>query len=192
MVGVGVLRAEDAIALWVSGPVLRGSGVAHDLRKTNPYCGYESYQFESFIGENGDCYDRYRVRVAELRESVKICNEALARLPSGPFKTSNRKIAPPPREELGASMEALIHHFKLFTEGIRPPVGEAYVPVESPRGEMGFYVVSDGSGRPFRVHQRAPSFANLQAISLMAEGALVADVIAIIASIDPIMGEVDR
>ncbi|MBA2450178.1 MAG: NADH dehydrogenase (quinone) subunit D [Chloroflexi bacterium] len=191
-VGIGVLKAEDAISMGVSGPILRASGVAHDLRKTNPYCGYERFAFEAVVGQNGDCYDRYRVRIAELRECVEICKQALVMLPSGPVKTSDRKIVPPPREELGRSMEAVIHHFKLFTEGIRPPVGEAYVPVESPRGELGFYVVSDGSGRPYRVHERAPSFANLQAIALMAEGGLVADLIAIIASVDPIMGEVDR
>ena len=191
-VGIGVLKAEDAIAMGVSGPVLRASGVPHDLRKTNPYCGYENYRFEAIVGQNGDCYDRYRVRVAELRESIDICKQALAMLPPGPYKTTNRKVAPPPREELGHSMEAVIHHFKLFTEGIRPPAGEAYVPVESPRGELGFYIVSDGSGKPVRVHVRTPSFANLQAISLIARGGLVADLIAIIASLDPIMGDVDR
>jgi NADH-quinone oxidoreductase subunit D len=191
-IGVGVLGAEDAIAMGVSGPMLRASGVAHDLRKTNPYCGYERFTFDAIVGENGDCYDRYRVRVAELRESVKICKQALQMLPPGPVKTNDRKIVPPPREELGRSMEAVIHHFKLFTEGIRPPAGEAYVPVESPRGELGFSTVSDGSGQPVRVHERAPSFANLQAISIMAKGGLVADLIAIISSIDPIMGEVDR
>jgi NADH-quinone oxidoreductase subunit D len=132
------------------------------------------------------------VRVAELREAVKIAKQTIRRLPGGSVKTSNRKVMPPPREELGRSMEALIHHFKLFTEGIRPPAGEAYVPVESPRGELGFYIVSDGSGKPVRVHERAPTFANVQALPLMAEGGLVADLIAVIASIDPVMGEVDR
>jgi NADH-quinone oxidoreductase subunit D len=192
MVGIGVLKAEDAIRLGVSGPVLRASGVPHDLRKTNPYIGYETYDFDAIVGETGDCYARYKVRVAELREAVKIAKQALARLPGGPVRTGNRKVMPPPREELGRSMEALIHHFKLFTEGIRPPAGEAYVPVESPRGELGFYIVSDGSGKPVRVHERAPTFANLQALPLMAEGGLVADVIAVIASVDPVMGEVDR
>ncbi|MFN8523397.1 MAG: NADH dehydrogenase (quinone) subunit D [Chloroflexota bacterium] len=192
MIGIGYLPPDVAISMGVSGPLLRASGVAHDLRKSNPYCGYETYKFDAIVGENGDCYDRYKVRIAEVRESIKICQQALARIPGGPVKTSNRKVAPPPREELGKSMEALIHHFKLFTEGIRPPAGEAYVPIESPRGELGFYVVSDGSGQPYRVHERAPSFNNLQSISVMAEGALVADLIAIIASVDPIMGEVDR
>jgi NADH-quinone oxidoreductase subunit D len=190
--GIGVLKAEDALAYGVSGPMLRASGVAHDIRKTNPYIGYETYDFDAMVGEGGDCYARYKVRVAELRESVKIAQQALKRLPGGPVRTNDRKIMPPPREELGRSMEAVIHHFKLFTEGITPPAGEAYVPVESPRGELGFYIVSDGSGKPVRVHERAPSFANVQALPLMAEGGLVADLIAVIASTDPVMGEVDR
>jgi NADH-quinone oxidoreductase subunit D len=190
--GIGMLPAEDALALGVTGPTLRGSGVALDLRKTNPYCGYEGYDFAVPTGTVGDCFDRYLVRVAEMRESVKICQQALARLPGGPVQTSDRKVMPPPRIELAKSMEAVIHHFKLWTEGIRPPAGEAYVGVESPRGELGFYVVSDGSGRPIRVHERAPSFANLQALPRMTEGGAVADVVACIASIDPIMGEVDR
>jgi NADH-quinone oxidoreductase subunit D len=192
MVGIGVLKAEDALAWGVTGPMLRASGVPQDIRKTNPYLGYETYDFDAIVGEAGDCYTRYKIRVAELRESVKIAQQALKRLPGGPVKTNNRKVMPPPREELGTSMESLIHHFKLFTEGIRPPAGEAYVPVESPRGELGFYIVSDGSGKPVRVHERAPTFANVQALPLMAEGALVADLIAIIASTDPVMGEVDR
>ena len=191
-IGIGVLQPEDALALGVSGPILRASGVAHDLRTANPYCGYESYDFEVKTASEGDCYARYRVRVAELRESVRLCHQALDRLPDGPVRTSDRKVMPPSRAELQGSMEALIHHFKLYTEGMRPPAGEAYVGVESPRGELGFYVVSDGSGRPVRCHERAPSFANLQALPLMAEGGMVADLIAIIASTDPIMGEVDR
>jgi NADH-quinone oxidoreductase subunit D len=192
MIGVGVLRADDAIALGVSGPMLRASGVDFDLRKAHPYSGYERFEFEVPKASKGDCYDRYVVRVAEMRESIKICLQALDMLPGGPVRTSDRKVMPPPRSEFQHSMEALIHHFKLYTEGMKPPAGEAYVPVESPRGELGFYVVSDGSGRPVRVHERAPSFANLQALPLMAEGGLVADLIAIIASVDPIMGEVDR
>jgi NADH-quinone oxidoreductase subunit D len=192
MVGIGVLKAEDALAWGVTGPMLRACGVAQDIRKTNPYCGYETYDFDAIVAEGGDCYARYKVRVAELREAVKIAQQALKRMPGGPVRTSNRKVMPPPREELGQSMEALIHHFKLYTEGIRPPAGEAYVPVESPRGELGFYIVSDGSGKPVRVHERAPTFANVQALPLMAEGGLVADLIAVIASTDPVMGEVDR
>jgi len=172
--------------------MLRASGVDFDLRKANPYSMYEKFTFDVPTGQHGDCYDRYRVRVAELRQSIGICGQALNLLPGGPVRTSDRKVMPPPREEIGRSMEALIHHFKLYTEGIRPPAGEAYVGVESPRGELGFLIVSDGSGQPARVHERAPSFANLQALSLMAEGRLIADLIAIIASIDPILGEVDR
>ncbi len=190
--GIGILPGQDALDLGVTGPVLRGSGVALDIRKSNPYCGYELYDFEIPTGTVGDCFDRYLVRIAEMRESVKICRQALDRLPGGSVQTSDRKVMPPPREELAKSMEAVIHHFKLWTEGIRPPAGEAYVGVESPRGELGFYVVSDGSGRPVRVHERAPSFANLQALPRITEGGVVADVVACIASMDPIMGEVDR
>jgi NADH-quinone oxidoreductase subunit D len=190
--GIGILSADDALGLAVTGPILRASGVALDLRKTNPYCGYEQYDFAIPTGNVGDCYDRYLVRVAEMRESVKICRQALDNLPDGSVRTSDRKVMPPPREELANSMEAVIHHFKLWTEGIRPPAGEAYVGVESPRGELGFFVVSDGSGRPIRVHERAPSFANLQALPKLTEGGAVADVVACIASLDPIMGEVDR
>jgi NADH-quinone oxidoreductase subunit D len=190
--GIGILSAEDALALGVTGPALRGSGVALDLRKSNPYCSYEKLDFAVPTGNLGDCFDRYLVRVAEMRESVKICRQVLDGLPSGPVQTSDRKVMPPPREELARSMEAVIHHFTLWTEGIRPPAGEAYVGVESPRGELGFYIVSDGSGRPVRVHERAPSFANLQALPTITEGGAVADVVACIASLDPIMGEVDR
>jgi NADH-quinone oxidoreductase subunit D len=192
MIGIGVLDPKIAIEWGVSGPMLRACGVPLDLRKTNPYLGYETYQFESIVGTNGDCYDRYKVRMAEIRESISLCKQAIKRLPSGPVKTSNRKVMPPPREELGSSMEAVIHHFKLFTEGLRPPAGEAYVPIESPRGEIGFYIVSDGSGKPYRVHERAPSFNNLQVVPHMAVGGLVADLIAIIATVDPVLGEVDR
>jgi NADH-quinone oxidoreductase subunit D len=190
--GIGILSAEDALALAVTGPTLRASSVDFDLRKSNPYCGYETYDFAIPTGTVGDCYDRYLVRVAEMRESVKICRQALDRLPGGSVQTEDRKVMPPPREELAKSMEAVIHHFKLWTEGIKPPPGEAYVGVESPRGELGFFVVSDGTGRPIRVHERAPSFANLQALPKLTEGGMVADVVACIASLDPILGEVDR
>jgi len=190
--GIGRLTADEALSLAVSGPILRAAGVVLDLRKANPYCGYEQYDFAIPTGTVGDCYDRYLVRIAEMRESVKICRQALDRLPSGAVQTSDRKVMPPPREELAKSMEAVIHHFKLWTEGIRPPAGMAYVGVESPRGELGFLIVSDGSGRPVRVHERAPSFANLQALPTVCEGGAVADVVACIASLDPIMGEVDR
>jgi NADH-quinone oxidoreductase subunit D len=192
MSGIGILRAGDAIALGVSGPLLRAAGIAHDVRKVHPYCGYENYTFDVPTSQTADCLGRYHVRIAEMRESVKICQQALRIMPSGPVRTSNRKVMPPPRSEFQHSMEALIHHFKLYTEGQRPPIGEAYVAVESPRGELGFYVVSDGSSKPVRIHERGPSFANLQAIELMCKGGLLADLVAVIASIDPIMGEVDR
>lgn len=191
-IGIGAITTEQALSFGVTGPLLRATGLAFDLRKANPYSGYERFAFNVPVGRRGDCYDRYLVRVAEMRESIKICNQALDMMPEGPVRTADRKVMPPPREELTRSMEAVIHHFKLYTEGMRPPAGEAYVGVESPRGEVGFYVVSDGSSKPVRVHERAPSFANLQAISAMAEGALVADLVAINASLDPIMGEVDR
>ncbi len=190
--GVGRLSGDDALALGVSGPILRASGVAFDVRKANPYCGYEQYDFAVPTGTVGDCFDRYMVRVAEMRETIGLCRQALDNLPDGPVQTADRKVMPPPRKELAKSMEAVIHHFKLWTEGIRPPAGEAYVGVESPRGELGFYIVSDGTGRPVRVHERAPSFANLQALPRITEGGTVADVVACIASMDPIMGEVDR
>jgi NADH-quinone oxidoreductase subunit D len=191
-VGVGKLPAEVALNMGISGPMLRASGVDFDLRRANPYCMYEEFDFQVPVRTGGDCYDRYRVRVAEMRESIKICQQALNKLPDGPVRTSDRKVMPPPRDELGRSMEAVIHHFKLYTEGLRPPAGEAYVGIESPRGELGFFIVSDGSGKPVRCHERAPSFANIQALPVMAEGGLVADLIAVIASIDPILGEVDR
>jgi NADH-quinone oxidoreductase subunit D len=191
-VRVGKLLADDAIRLGVSGPLLRAAGVPHDLRKTNPYSAYEAFDFDVVTAAGGDCYARYLVRVGEMRQSVKIALQAIAKMPGGPVKTADRKVMPPPREELATSMEALIHHFKLWTEGMRPPRGEAYVGVESPRGELGFLVVSDGSGKPVRVRCRAPSFANLQALPHMAEGGLVADLVAVIASVDPVMGEVDR
>ncbi|HEU4418545.1 MAG TPA: NADH dehydrogenase (quinone) subunit D [Planctomycetota bacterium] len=191
-IGIGVLKADDALALGVSGPLLRASGVAHDLRKARPYCGYERFQFRVCTATAGDCYARYQVRIAELRESVSLCRQAIAALPGGPVRTADRKVMPPLRAEFQHSMEALIHHFKHYTEGLRPPAGEAYVPVESPRGELGFYVRSDGSGRPVRVHERAPSFANLQALPSMAKGMLIADLVAIISTVDPVLGEVDR
>lgn len=191
-VGIGKLKLEDALALGVSGPCLRASGLGWDIRKANPYCGYEQYDFDVPVRDEGDVYARYLVRVAEMRESLKIVQQAIDWLPLGPTMTSDRKVAFPPRSELATSMEALIHHFKLATEGYRVPAGETYTCIESPRGEIGYYVVADGSSKPYRVHVRAPSFANLQAISKIAEGGLVADLVAIIGSLDPILGEVDR
>jgi NADH-quinone oxidoreductase subunit D len=190
--GVGVISADDCIALGVSGPTLRGSKIPHDIRKAAPYSSFDQFQFEVPVGEYGDVYDRYRVRMAEMRQSREIVKQAVERMPDGPINVDDRKIVPPPRHELDSSMEAVIHHFKLWTEGIRPPVGEAYVPVEGPKGEIGFYIVSDGSNKPWRMHERPPSFMNLQALSRMCEGRLIADVVAIIGSIDIVLGEIDR
>ena len=194
-IGVGAIDTEAAIAYGVTGPILRATGLAWDLRKDMPYCGYETYDFDIPVGKNGDIYDRYLVRIAEMRESVKICRQALERLVElgpGPYVTTDRKIAPPPKSEITHSMEAHNHHFKLWTEGFKPPVGDALAAVESPRGELATYVVSDGSPKPYRVHFRAPSFINLQALPHMAKGRLVADLVALIASLDPVLGEVDR
>jgi NADH-quinone oxidoreductase subunit D len=190
--GVGRLNAVDAMALGVTGANLRATGVPYDVRKLFPYSGYENYDFKLITGSDGDTYERYLVRIAEMRESVKIAQQALDNLPDGPFATSDRKIWPPPKEEITRSMESLIHHFKLWTEGYKPPQGDAYVAVESGRGELGCYVVSDGSNKPWRVHCRAPSFISLQALPHMAQGKLVADLVAMIASLDPVLGEVDR
>jgi NADH-quinone oxidoreductase subunit D len=193
--GIGAIDSEAAIALGLTGPGLRATGVAWDLRKTMPYCGYETYSFAIPTATHGDIYDRYLVRMAEMRESVSICRQALQRLRDigpGPYMTSDRKIAPPPKSEITQSMEALIHHFKLWTEGFKPPRGDALAAVESPRGELATYIVSDGSAKPYRVHFRAPSFVNLQSLPHMARGHLVADLVALIASLDPVLGEVDR
>ncbi|HZB96510.1 MAG TPA: NADH dehydrogenase (quinone) subunit D [Herpetosiphonaceae bacterium] len=191
-VGVGVLNATDAIALGATGPILRASGIPYDVRKVFPYSGYENYDFKVITASNGDVYDRYLVRMAEMREAVKIAQQALDNLPDGPYATSDRKVWPPPKEEITHSMESLIHHFKLWTEGFKPPVGDAYVPIESGRGELGCYVVSDGSPKPWRVHFRGPSFIHLQPLPHMAKGKLIADLVAMIASLDPVLGEVDR
>ncbi len=190
--GVGILTGEQALALGVTGPVLRASGVNWDLRKAQPYSGYEQYDFEVPLATEGDCYARYRVRMQEMRQSLRIIEQALDRLPDGPTRTSDRKVSLPPREEINRSMEALIHHFKLVTEGIRVPAGEVYVAVESARGELGFYVVSDGTNHPYRCHVREPNFVNLQALPAIMEGRLVADAVACIGSLDPVIGGVDR
>ncbi len=190
--GVGVISPEDAIAWGVTGPSLRGSGVNYDVRKAQPYSSYDHFEFDVPLGENGDVYDRFMVRIEEMRQSLRIIDQALRRLPKGPYITPDRKVTPPPKEELAWSMEALIHHFKFWTEGFSPPPGEVYHAVESPRGEFGVYINSDGSPKPRRVHFRAPSFVNLQALPIMAKGCLVADLVAIIGSIDIVLGEVDR
>ena len=191
-IGLGVISAADAMAYGASGPVLRGSGVAYDLRKAKPYSGYEQYDFDVPIGSHGDIYDRYLVRMQEMRESLKILKQAFDNLPGGPVNTSDRRVALPPRNEINTSMESLIHHFKLVTEGFRPPPGQVYQAIESPRGELGFYIVSDGSNRPYRCKVRAPSFSNLSALPHMVHGELIADVVAVIGSIDIILGDVDR
>ncbi len=190
--GIGAISAQDAIALGLSGPTLRGSGVNWDVRKAIPYSSYDKFDFQVPLGKNGDVYDRYLCRMAEMRQSLRLVQQALEGMPAGPHIADDRKYVLPPREELDTSMEALIHHFKLVTEGLRPPVGEVYTCVEAPKGELGFYIVSDGSGKPYRVKIRPPSFVNLQALPKMVEGRLLADVVAVIGSIDIVLGEVDR
>jgi NADH-quinone oxidoreductase subunit D len=190
--GTGPLDAGRLLEFGVTGPLLRAAGNPWDLRKADPYCSYGDFDFKIPIGTVGDNYDRFVVRFAEMDESVKIIGQALAGLPEGPYITSDRKVALPPRHELATSMEALIHHFKLVTEGFRVPPGEVYYPIESPRGELGCWVRSDGSAKPARVHMRDPSFVNLQAFSEMAEGGYIADMIATLAALDPILGGIDR
>ncbi len=190
--GLGLLSAEDAIALGQTGPVLRASGVDWDLRKSDPYLAYDQVDFNVPVYHNGDVYDRYRVRMDEMRESTRIVRQCLDGMPEGPWIVDDRKIVLPPRHELHTSMESLIHHFKLVTEGYRVPAGEVYVAVESARGELGCYVVSDGGPRPWRVKFRAPSFVALEATATCMSDALVADLIAIVGSLDTVMGEVDR
>ncbi|MFD7844527.1 NADH dehydrogenase (quinone) subunit D [Nocardia sp. NPDC059764] len=205
---VGYLDLTGCMALGITGPMLRSTGLPHDLRKSQPYCGYENYEFEVQTDTGCDCYGRYVIRVNEMKESVKIVEQCLDKLRPGPVMVENKKIAWPADLQLGpdglgnspkyigqimgTSMESLIHHFKLVTEGLRVPPGQVYVAVESPRGELGVHMVSDGGTRPYRVHYRDPSFTNLQAVAAMCEGGLVADVIASVASIDPVMGGVDR
>jgi len=186
------LSAQDAIALGVSGPNLRASGVGWDIRKTSPYSAYDEFSFNVALGKNGDVYDRYLVRLTEMRESTKIIKQALEVLPEGSIAADDPKIVFPPKDLLSRDMESLIHHFKLVAEGFCPPEGECYVSIEAPKGELGFYIVSDGGPRPYRVKVRAPSFANLQALPKMAEGRLIADLVAIIGSIDIVLGEIDR
>jgi len=190
--GLGVISGEEALAWGFSGATLRGSGISYDVRKNQPYSGYDEYDFEVPLGVHGDVYDRYLVRIQEMRQALRIIEQALAKLKPGPITISNRKVVLPPRHELDTSMEAVIHHFKLVTEGFRPPAGEVYQAVESPRGELGFYVVSDASNKPYRVKVRAPSFQFVSAIPRLVTGHLVADVVAILGSLDFILGDVDR
>ncbi|CAN5505756.1 NADH dehydrogenase (quinone) subunit D [soil metagenome] len=189
---VGALTAKQALDLGCSGPIARASGVALDMRKATPYSSYEDFDFQIPVGSRGDVYDRFLVRIAEMHESHKIIRQAIEGLPEGPVSTSDRKIMPPPRAELDTSMESLIHHFKLFTEGYHPPVGEVYAGIEGSKGELGFYIVSDGSNRPYRWHERPSSLMNLKSLEITAIGRMIADVVAIIGSIDIVLGEIDR
>jgi NADH-quinone oxidoreductase subunit D len=192
MDGVGALDSETAVGLGLTGPLLRSTGVAYDVRRDFPYLFYEQVDFDVIVGTAGDCWDRFAIRANEIRESVRILRQVAKAMPAGDYRAQDKKFTPPPRNRIDESMEALIHHFKLFTEGFRVAPGDAYVPVESPRGELGCYVVSDGTSRPYRLHVRAPSFANLQALAPMVRGGFIPDVIACISSIDPVLGDVDR
>jgi len=189
---IGVLSREDAIRWGVTGPSARASGVNYDLRKAQPYSGYEQYEFDVPTHADGDTYVRYRMRIEEMRQSLRIVQQALDKLPDGPVRSNNRKFVPPPRSELGTSMEAVIHHFKLWTEGFPVPQGAVYVPVESPRGELGVYLESDGGPNPYRIYWRTPSFVNLQVLPLLSKGHFVADLVALIGTIDIVLGDADR
>jgi NADH-quinone oxidoreductase subunit D len=191
-VDIGRISADDAQNWGLSGPMLRASGLAWDLRKAQPYDVYDRMDFDIPVGKNGDCYDRYLVRIAEMRQSLRIMRQCLTEMPSGPIKTTDGKISPPPRAEMKRSMEALIHHFKLYTEGYRVPAGETYTAVEAPKGEFGVYLVSDGTNKPYRCKIRAPGFAFLQATEFMSKGHMLADMVAIIGSMDVVFGEIDR
>jgi NADH-quinone oxidoreductase subunit D len=191
--GVGIISAEDAIAMGASGPMLRGSGVPYDIRKAFPYSSYEEFDFDIQTQTAGDCFARYQVRVAEIRESIKIVRQAMEKVPAeGPIRATAPGIIAPSREEMKSSIEGLIYHFKIYTEGFAPPPGEVYQAIESPRGELGFFVASDGSAHPYRVKVRAPSFINLQTLPKLCEGRLIADVVACIGTTDIVLGEVDR
>lgn len=191
-VGVGILKADDALRLGVTGPRLRAAGVDWDLRKAHPYCGYEKYDFVVPVGENADIFDSYRVRMEEMRQSLRLIEQVLITMPDGPTNAENPKIVLPPKERVFSDMEALIHHFILVTRGFPVPAGEAYASIESPKGELGFYVAADGSEKPYRVRVRPPSFYNLNALPFICEGSMVADVVAVIGSLDIVLGEIDR
>jgi NADH-quinone oxidoreductase subunit D len=190
--GVGVITPDEALALGATGPILRSTGVAWDLRRDMPYLHYDEMDFDVIVGSYGDAFDRYAIRLNEIRESMKIVRQILDRMPQGDFRIQDKKVTPPPRARIDESMEALIHHFKIFTEGFKVPEGEVYMGIESPRGEIGCYIASDGSPTPYRMHVRAPSFANIQCLPHMMRGGLVADAVAVISSIDPVLGDVDR
>ena len=190
--GVGVINTAEALALSATGPILRATGYDWDLRRDEPYLAYDQVAFDVVVGAHGDAYDRYAIRLQEIRESLKIVEQAMELMPGGDYRNQDKKVTPPPRARINQSMEALIHHFKIFPEGFHVPPGEAYAAVESPRGELGCYLVSDGGPNPYRMHIRAPSFANLQTLPHLMEGGFIADAVAVISSVDPIMGEVDR
>ncbi len=191
-IGLGVMSADEAVNHGLTGPMLRASGVAYDVRKDFPYLDYETYDFDVPVGSNGDVYDRYLVRMEEMRQSIRILEQAITRFPDGPVNTDDHRVVLPPKSKATSDMESMIHHFKQVMEGPRPPIGECYVAVESPKGEKGYYMVSDGTSKPVRWRIRPPSFVNLSAIPKMVEGHLLSDVIAINASIDIVMGEIDR
>jgi NADH-quinone oxidoreductase subunit D len=190
--GVGVITPAEALALGATGPILRSTGVEWDLRRGEPYLHYEEVEFDIVVGSYGDAFDRYAIRLAEIRESMRIVRQIVDKMPSGDYRIQDKKVTPPPRGRIDESMEALIHHFKIFTEGFKVPEGEVYVAIESPRGEIGCYIASDGSAVPYRMHVRGPSFVNLQCLPHMMRGSLVADAVAVISSVDPVLGEVDR
>ena len=190
--GVGVMTAQEAVALGATGPILRSTGVAWDLRRGQPYLHYDEVDFDVIVGSYGDSFDRYAIRLNEIRESMKIVRQILDRMPDGDYRIQDKKVTPPPRARIDESMEALIHHFKIFTEGFKVPEGEVYVAIESPRGEIGCYIASDGGPKPYRMHIRAPSFVNVQCLPHMMRGGLIADAVAVISSVDPVLGEVDR
>lgn len=192
MVDIGIVTKEQALSWGFSGPMIRGSGIAWDLRKSQPYEIYSELDFDIAIGKNGDSYDRYLIRVAEMRESIKIIKQCLEKMPKGAIMTSDRKVAPPKRSEMKHSMESLINHFKLFTEGYHVPKGEAYACVEAPKGEFGVYIISEGSNKPYRCRLRAPGFAHLQALEFMVKGHMLADVVTVISTQDIVFGEIDR
>jgi NADH-quinone oxidoreductase subunit D len=192
MVDIGVVSKTEALDWGFTGPMLRGSGVPWDLRKAQPYEVYDRLEFDVPIGKNGDCYDRYLVRIEEMHQSISLIRQCIEQMPTGPIKTLDRKVAPPPRQEMKRSMEALIHHFKLYTEGVHVPAGEYYAAVEAPKGEFGVYLVADGTNKPYRCRLRAPGFAHLQGLDFMTKGHMLADVVAVIGSLDIVFGEIDR
>lgn len=192
LVDIGAITVKEALDYGFTGPMLRGCGIPWDLRKSQPYEIYDQLDFAIPVGKNGDCYDRYLVRIEEMKQSLRIVAQCLEKMPSGPIKTGDRKISPPARSEMKSSMEAMIHHFKLYTEGYNVPAGETYTAVEAPKGEFGVYLISDGSSKPYRCHIRAPGFAHLQGLEFMSKGHMLGDLVANIGTLDIVFGEIDR